>query len=116
MNTPRKWISSLAIAATALVSFSIDAAEITERDGYSRTVKMWDLDLASTADVQQLYRRVQDAASRVCRAEIRRQWQRSRTLVPFGWEETCVENAIDEAVREVGNRRLAALHRETTSG
>jgi hypothetical protein len=30
--------------------------------------------------------------------------------VPFGWTERCVEDAVEAAVREVGNRRLAALH------
>jgi UrcA family protein len=117
MFTVRKWIPSLTVAAAAAAaSFSISAAEPAVGVGHSRAVKVWDLDLADTSDVQQLYDRVQNAANEVCRAEIRQHRRETRALPPFGWAERCVKRAVDEAVREAGNRRLAALHQDTSRG
>ena len=112
----RKCSPYLAVAAAAAVtSFSI-SADPSEVVGHSRAVKVWDLDLANGADVQRLYERVQSAANEVCRAEIRQHRRETRTDPPYGWAEACVKRAVDEAVREAGNRRLAALHQETPRG
>jgi len=110
MTTSLKWISSLA-AATAVSLFSLPsgAAEPDVDAALSRSVKMWDLDLAKSDDVQVLYERVREAASDVCRDEARRHWSSTRRPVPHGWTERCVDDAVDAAVLEVGNRRLAAL-------
>ena len=109
MTTTLKMISSLVIATTAsLVSFSSAAADVT--DGHSRYVKMWDLDLAKSEDVQTLYERVREAANDVCQQEARRHWANTRRAAPLGWTERCTNDAVDAAVRDVGNRRLAALH------
>ena len=77
--------------------------------GLSKTVKMWDLDLAKSEDVQALYARVREAAGDVCRAEARRYRNGTRRPAPLGWRERCVADAVDAAVREVGERRLAIL-------
>ncbi len=114
MTTSLKLISSFLVAtAASLVSFSSDAAGVTNADGISRTVKMWDLDLAKSEDVQTLYERLREAANDVCRTEARRHLSNTRLPVPLGWTERCAADAVDAAVREVGNRRLVALH---TSG
>jgi UrcA family protein len=76
-------------------------------------VKMWDLDLAKTEDVQTLYERVREAANAVCHAEARRHWANTRRPAPLGWTARCVDDAVEAAVRDVGNRHLATLH---TSG
>ena len=114
MTTSLKLISSLVVAtAAALVSFSSSAADAADAKGYSRTVKMWDLDLAKSEDVQTLYARVREAANNVCQAEARRNLANTRRPPPLGWMARCVDDAVEGAVRDVGNRRLATLH---TSG
>ena len=114
MTTSFKWISSLAVAtAVSLLSLSASAAEPVDGPGLSKTVKMWDLDLAKAEDVQTLYERLRSAANDVCREEARGIGQSTRRAVPIGWTEGCISDAVEAAVRDVGNRRLATLH---TSG
>ena len=106
MNPSYKLIASLAAtAAAALFSLSCHAAETN--DAISRTVKTWDLDFAKSADVQTFNARVRDAAHHVCGAEAHRFWQDTRRAAPIGWREQCVNDAVEAAVRDVGNRRLA---------
>ena len=109
--TTLKWISSLA-AATALSLFALSASAIEppEVAGLSKKVKMWDLDLAKSEDVQTLYERLRTAANDVCREEAQRHWQSTRRAVPLGWTDRCINDAVAAAVRDVGNRRLATLH------
>ena len=107
MTASQKWISSLAVAAAlSLLSLSSNAAE-TNNSAPSKTVKTWDLDFAKAADVQTFNARVRDAANDVCAAEARRYWSSTRRAAPSGWREQCVNDAVDAAVREVGNRGLA---------
>ena len=114
MTTSFKWISSLAAAtAVSLFSLSASAVEPIEGPGLSKTVKMWDLDLAKAEDVQTLYERLRLAANDVCSKEARGHYLITRRAVPLGWTEGCINDAVETAVREVGNRRLATLH---TSG
>jgi UrcA family protein len=108
MNTSHKWISALAAAAAvSLFSLPSNAAEPAGNSGISKTVKTWDLDFAKTEDVQTFNARVRDAANDVCAAEAHRHWAQTRRAVPIGWRERCVNDAVEAAVREVGNRRLA---------
>lgn len=110
MNTSLKWIASLAAAtAASLTPFASSAQSVTD-DAPAKTVKVWDLDLADSADVATLYERVQEAAIDVCREEAQRYRRGTRRAAPLGWRERCVSDAVDEAISEVGNRRLAALH------
>ena len=107
MTTSHKWISSLAAAAVlSLVSLSSNAAE-PNTSALSKTVKTWDLDFAKSADVQTFNARVRDAAHDVCAAEAHRYWQTTRRAAPSGWRDKCVNDAVDAAVREVGNRGFA---------
>ena len=107
MITSHKWISSLAaVAALSLFSFSSNAAE-SDQSSMTRTVKTWDLDFAKSADVQTFNARVRDAAHDVCAAEAHRYWQTTRRAAPSGWRDKCVNDAVDAAVREVGNRGYA---------
>jgi UrcA family protein len=106
MTTSHKSMASLAVtAAAALFSLSCHAAEAN--DAISRTVKTWDLDFAKSADVQTFNARVRGAAHHVCSAEARRFWSDTRRAAPLGWREQCVNDAVEAAVRDVGNRRLA---------
>ena len=115
MNTSRKWITALVFAtAMSLTSVASGAASIAN-DAPAKRVKVWDLDLASSADVQTLYERVQKAANDVCRDEAQRYRRDTRRPAPLGWRERCVDDAVNEAIDEVGNRRLAALHTRDAS-
>ena len=108
MNTSHKWICALAAAAAvSLFSLPSNAAEPAGNSGLSKTVKTWDLDFAKTEDVQAFNARVRDAANDVCTAEARRHWSSTRRAAPSGWRAQCVNDAVDAAVRDVGNRRLA---------
>ena len=108
MTVSHKWVVSLAAAAAvSLLSLSANAAERLGDSALSKAVKTWDLDLAKSDDVQTLNARVRDAAHDVCSAEARRHWSNTRRPVPLGWRERCVSDAVEGAVREVGNRRLA---------
>ena len=108
MTVSHKWVFSLAAAAAlSLLSLSANAAERTGDSALSKAVKTWDLDLAKSDDVQTLNARLRDAANDVCSAEARRHWSNTRRPVPLGWRERCVNDAVEAAVREVGNRRLA---------
>jgi UrcA family protein len=114
MTTSHKWISSLAVAAAvALFSLPSNAAEPADSAALSKTVKTWDLDFAKAADVQTFKARVRDAATDVCAAEARRHWSTTRRPVPIGWRDRCVNDAVEAAVDEAGNLRLAM---DTTSG
>jgi UrcA family protein len=108
MNTSHTWIAAFAAAAVAsIASLPSNAAEPAGKSAISRTVKIWDLDFAKTQDVQTFNARVRDAANDVCTDEARRHWLTTRRAVPSGWREQCVNDAVEAAVREVGNRRLA---------
>ena len=113
MTITTKWILSVAaVTAVSLTSFSINAAE-TARGAPTRSVKVWDLDLNDSQGVQVLYQRVQAAATDVCKSAARRHWKETRAAAPVGWTHTCVVDAVDAAVRDVGNPLLAALHIRT---
>jgi len=114
MIASHKWIASLAAAAAvSLVSISANAAQRVHDSALSRTVKTWDLDFAKSADVQAFNARVRDAAKAVCAAEERRHRANTRRAAPVGWRDQCVNDAVDAAVRDVGNRRFAL---DTTRG
>jgi hypothetical protein len=61
---------------------------------------------------------VQEAASDVCKGEAKRYYRTTRRQAPLGWTAQCTKEAMDGAVSEIANPRLAALHtrasRETT--
>jgi UrcA family protein len=114
MTISRKWISSFAAAAVvSLFSVSANAAAPVDARAPSRTVKVWDLDLAKAEDVRTFHERVLAAAKDVCFTEARRHWLSTRNAAPAGWRERCVSDAVEAAVREAGNRRLAI---NTTGG
>jgi UrcA family protein len=107
MPTLRTCIAAFAVAT--VVSSTAVAKPSADEQVATRTVKVWDLDLAESADVQTLYDRVHAAAAHVCRAEERRAYRVARMRVPAGWLDRCVNGAIDGAVREIGNPNLRSV-------
>jgi UrcA family protein len=67
-------------------------------------VRYDDLNLATSAGVDALYRRISNAARAVCPDEY------SRDLVTVAASARCQANAVDQAVREVNNPHLALVH------
>ena len=81
-------------------------APVMDRNGQerSRTVRIFDLDLGSTAGVETLYLRLRTAANRVCRAA------ELRDLRAVAQARRCREAALDAAVAKVDHPRLTARH------
>jgi UrcA family protein len=73
-------------------------------EGKSTVVKFRDLNLQDPAGAEELYRRIQRAANKVC-------WRDTdfRTLSAIERND-CVERAVAKAVSDVDNRFLTALH------
>jgi UrcA family protein len=74
----------------------------------SKVIQYGDLDLSTDAGVHSLYQRIKAAASKVCLRE---------TSAHHGVDEraryfACYKYAVANAVQQLGQARLAALHRE----
>jgi UrcA family protein len=110
-------VTTAFVAVIAAVTFTVSgpvSAQTSASAGngqVSKTVRFSDLDLSKPADVSTLYRRIQDAAWRVC-----------SDLVPVrngpsGIEHTqCRQALVDAAVGELNKPALTALHAGKTAG
>lgn len=104
-------VSAAVIAGLALatVATPASAGEKTGRAGESsipsRTVNFRDLDLAKMKDAAELHRRIAVAAYQVCRPHIDRHNVRSISVYRH-----CLDAAIDNAVKKVGNVNLTMVH------
>ena len=111
MRNSRLINSTTAFATVlAVISASAHGARIVDASDQapSMVVRVSDLDVSQPADLKRLYQRVQEAANAVCASEIRR--HRIETRRPaFGWRQRCVSAAIDGAIRDFGDPRLASL-------
>ena len=96
-----------ASAVAALVAFAIpgNTAYAEAEDGLPTvTVSYGDLNLASDAGVESLYRRLSRAASTVCK-----DFDRRSTEQRMKWQQ-CHEKALSAAVFDVNKASLTALH------
>src|SRR5687768_16681634 len=101
-------IVSTIVATSVLLAFSgISRGEEPKRfDGrQAQTVRASDLDLASHADVEILYRRIRSAAISACRADAAL-WDVKRSL----HKKQCVESAVEVAVTSADVPLLTAVH------
>jgi UrcA family protein len=117
VRTLRKTIPALVLVGAACVSaMQASAAEpriARDTDGRPTiTVSVRDLDLGLPGDVQELYARVQSAATAVCDTTARAEWLGGQPP-PVGWHSRCVRSAVSNAVRDLGIRNLSVLHFET---
>jgi UrcA family protein len=94
--------AALAVTATASAAPLSDGAP-------SITVRYYDLNLATSAGVEALYRRIASAARAVCPDE------HSRELSVVAASERCQAEAVEQAVRQVNNPRLAVVHASRVS-
>jgi UrcA family protein len=99
--------AALAVAATALLTVGPAYAEC-EKEKQAQLlqakVRYSDLDLTSQDGAATLYRRIVNAARRVCPDAGARDPDLARRI------RECREQAVDRAVGAVGSPRLAAIH------
>lgn len=96
------------IAITAMLSIGLllpTSPAAAEDSGQKVTFE--DLDLSQSADVAALYERIQAAARSVCQDDSA-PWdaRRARNY------NKCFEGTVDQAVRDINNVSLTALHQE----
>jgi UrcA family protein len=96
--------SAFAALAVTTASFAAPYSDAPR----SVTVRYDDLNLATSAGVDALYRRISTAARAVCPDEY------SRDLAVVAANQRCRANAIANAVREVNNPQLALVHAART--
>jgi UrcA family protein len=99
---------SLAVAG-AFAALAVSTATFAGDGTQSVAVRYDDLNLASSAGVEALYRRISSAARAVCPDE------HSRELAVVAASERCQANAVAEAVRQVNNPQLAVVHASRVS-
>ena len=107
MRNVNKLAALTGLMAITLLQFSSAAAEgVAESGADNRAVVVQydDLDLTRDAGVQALYRRLQNAAERVCGS-----YDVHVTRTRQAWID-CVETTMTRAVDELGRTKLAALH------
>ncbi|MEJ0038765.1 MAG: UrcA family protein [Gammaproteobacteria bacterium] len=77
--------------------------------GSSTTVKFSDLNLQSPAGAEELYRRIERAANKVC-------WEPADQHILTNIDRRdCVERAVAKAVSDVNNSHLTALYARKTN-
>ncbi|HEY3809062.1 MAG TPA: UrcA family protein [Steroidobacteraceae bacterium] len=98
-----------ALAALFIVAWQGAAlgASLDGSAGQSVTVRYADLDLNRPADVKTLYQRIRHAAYGACGE---RELTGSHLPLP-SWQ-TCVRDAVDQAVAQLDRPALTAYHRE----
>lgn len=103
----RATVAGAAVALSCLMAPVASAGEtVTARSGAaSRVVRYGDLDLTSQADAQQLYARLQYASERVCGSR-----PDERDLKLQRLHDKCVSEALANAVGQVNDTKLSALH------
>lgn len=90
-------LAALAVTTTSFAGSQTDRAPTV-------TVRFGDLNLSSDAGVKTLYRRISNAARKVCPDS------ESRDLGIAAASEGCQAAAVARAVRELNNSKLALVH------
>jgi UrcA family protein len=82
-------------------------AAVPDLQGTSLKVKFGDLNLANSGGVETLYKRIERAARRVCDIDS----EQSDPSRQSHWR-YCYKTAVANAVQDVNNQNLTAMHRE----
>lgn len=93
-----------ALATAATVLLTVGSAWAESPATAQATVRYADLDLASADGAATLYRRIENAARRVCTTGGRLDLQAAQG------RRACQQAAIDRAVATIGHPQLAAVH------
>lgn len=104
----RPLLIAVAVVATSVFApFAYAAAPATgEVVVGARRVSLARADLATPAGADRVYARLAAAARAVCRSSI----------APQTYSSECANRALDAAVADVADERLAAVHRERRRG
>jgi UrcA family protein len=106
-----RMVALLALPALFMVksAFAAEAVDVPA----TVTVRYSDLNLNSTAGVTSLYKRIQDAATEVCRPA---EGPQSVSRISWTAWNRCFYHAIADAVRTVHNDKLSAYHWQRNRG
>jgi UrcA family protein len=101
-TTGKSTVIALIFTASAATSTLLNA-NMQDVEVKSRTVSFADLNLGSVEDQGTLFQRLRKAAKEVCKT------REARTTAAMRDSRECYEEALDEAVAEVGNAGIIAL-------
>lgn len=104
-KSSRMAINATFFAGVFLLAAGVQAAEPSVHE---KTVSYADLDLSRQADVAALYTRLKIVSKDVCGTPD------IRDLAMRRLHEACVEEALSDAVEQVGNAALSALHNDSS--
>jgi len=102
-TTGKSTVIALIFAVSAGTSTLLNA-KLQDVEIKSLTLSFADLNLRDAADQQTLQERLQRAAKEVCET------RKARTAEQIRNSRECYENALDDALAEIGNSGLVALH------
>jgi UrcA family protein len=105
MNT---LIRNMLIGTLAASTLAWTAPVSAEEPGPSITVHFGDLNINNPQGAEALYRRIQNAARKVC-------WYDNDSALP-GYQRTCFKNAVADAVAKVNSAPLNAVHMRKVGG
>ena len=105
MSLKSKIVSAAAVAISATISLAAFNAHAGEVEPKTVTVKIDAFDLSKAQGAEAVYTRLRHAARQVCRP------LQSRDVQLKKEHRECLEQALDNAVAQVDNARLTALHR-----
>ena len=98
--------AAAAVALTFLTLMAVDArADEPQGNPPSVTVRFSDLALADTANAATVYRKLRNAAGKVCGVD-----RGAQTLNAYIAQQECYEAALADAVRKIDRPTLTALH------
>jgi UrcA family protein len=111
MTRTTRNVSVLLAAIIAVLGFAgLAHAGEPDTDVHSKAVSYSDLDLGRPADAAELYTRIGNAASEVCRSDLAAYAAAHAPIERLGIMRRCRAQAIDTAVVSVSNANLTALH------
>jgi UrcA family protein len=97
------------VATVAVIAFSLPAiASADDLAGRSEKVTYSDLNVEKEAGAQSLYRRIQQAAKRVCGVE---SLKVAGNLRQLSQQKNCYRDALDATVAKIDNAALTELHK-----
>lgn len=105
MSIKSKIISTAAAAISATLSLVAMNAHAGEAQSRSVTVRIEAFDLSKEQGAQAVYARLRSAARQVCRE------LESRELSLSSEHRECLKETLDDAIAQVDNAHLSALHR-----
>lgn len=97
------WLGTLLLAA-AVSANAANAEDALGRTAVTVTVEYSDINIATAAGAQTLYRRIVSAARSVCGP------MEIRSPAKMSAYRSCLRGAVDGAVEEIGSPMLTALH------